>query len=96
MRTEYERLRPPQWCGYPPAGRLFECANLGADLSLIFVRQTVRIGEHSNGTIDVQMGTEALGEPLGDVERDIVQCMQFVDDDGLDQLIDADRANGLW
>jgi hypothetical protein len=64
----------------------------GRGLVVDVVRQTGRIGEHSNGTIDVHMATSALGEPHSDVERDIVQCMQFANDDAPDQLIDADWA----
>src|SRR5262249_15824360 len=62
------------------------------ELLLIFVRHTVRIGEQSHRPIDIKMCSETLGEPLDGVERDIVQCVQFAYDDGLDQLIDADRA----
>jgi hypothetical protein len=36
------------------------------------------------------MRAEAIGEPLGCVERNIVQRVQFADDHRLDQLTDAE------
>jgi hypothetical protein len=36
------------------------------------------------------MRTEAIGEPLGSVERNIVQRVQFADDHGVDQFTDAE------
>src|SRR5262245_4535439 len=85
-RTEYQRLRPPQWCRDSPAGRQLECA----DLTSIFVGLTIRIGEKSPSLIDVKMRAKAISKTLGSVERDIVQRVQFANDDGLDQLTDAE------
>jgi len=69
---------------------LLIAAPLRAELLSIFVRHTVRISEQSHRPIDIKLRPETLGEPLDGVERDIVQCVQFANDDGLDQLIDAD------
>ena len=38
------------------------------------------------------MCTEAFGKPLGGIERDVIQCVQFEDDHGFDQLIHAEGA----
>jgi hypothetical protein len=65
-------------------------APLRPELLSICIRHTVRISQQSHRPIDIQLHPETLGEPLDGVERDIVQCVQFADDDGLDQLIDAD------
>jgi hypothetical protein len=62
-----------------------------AELLSIPVRHAIRIGEQSHRPIDIELRPETLGEPLDGVERDIIQRVQFADDDGLDQLIDADR-----
>ena len=69
-----------------------ELLPLRAELVSIFVGHTVRISQQSHRPINIQLRPETLGEPLDGVERDIVQCVQFADDDGLDQLIDADGA----
>src|SRR5262249_30343451 len=65
---------------------------MGAELLSILVRHAVRIGKQSHRPIDIEVRPEALGEPLDGVERNIVQRVQLTDDDGLDQLIDADGA----
>jgi hypothetical protein len=62
---------------------------LGAELSSVLIRHTVRIGEQAYGPIDIKVHPESFSKPLSGVERDVVQCMQFADDHGLDQLIDA-------
>ena len=67
-------------------------APLRAELRSICVRHTVWIGEQPHRPIHIQLRPETLGEPLDGVERDIVQRVQFADDDGLDQLIGADGA----
>jgi hypothetical protein len=64
--------------------------HLRAELLSIFVRHTVRISEQSHRPIDIQVRTKAFGEPLGSVERDVIQGVQFEDDHRLDQLTDAE------
>jgi hypothetical protein len=102
-RAEEQQPCPPQRRRYSPASRLLIGASLRAKLLLIathmraellsiFVRHTVRISKQSHRPIDIQLRPETIGEPLDGVERDIVQCVQFADDDGLDQLIGADGA----
>src|SRR5262249_19765929 len=39
-----------------------------------------------------QVRAEEFGEPLGGIERDVIQCVQFEDNHGLDQLTDAEGA----
>src|SRR5262249_17981096 len=97
--AEEQQPCPPQRRRYSPAGRLLIGAPLGAELLLmgaelpsILVRHAVRIGKQSHRPIDIEVRPEALGEPLDGVERNIVQRVQLTDDDGLDQLIDADGA----
>src|SRR5262249_27006706 len=84
--TGEEQLYPAQRRRHAPTGRLHKCA--------VFVHHTIWISKQSDGPSHVQVSAEEFGKPLSGIQRDVVQCVQFEDDDRLDQLTDPEGAAG--